>query len=143
MKLPLAVLAALVSLSPALARDNGQWTNSPANVRQWFQSLMQPDNPVMSCCGEADSFEADSFEVSGDHYVAIITDGHGMIANGTRIPVPNFKMKWDQGNPTGHGILFLSGVVSEPPGTSATYVYVLSNDGQARILYCYVAPGGV
>ena len=31
-----------------------------------------------------------------------------MIANGTRIPVPNRKMKWDKGNPTGHGIIFIN-----------------------------------
>src|ERR1700680_4521655 len=34
----------------ASARDNGQWNNSPINIREWFQSLMQPDNPYMSCC---------------------------------------------------------------------------------------------
>ena len=32
----------------ALARDNGQWANSPVALREWFQSLMQPDNPYMS-----------------------------------------------------------------------------------------------
>jgi hypothetical protein len=73
--------------------------------RQWIQSLMQPDKPNMSCCGEADAFEADSFDREGDHYVAIITDGKGMIPNGTRVPVPNEKMKWDAGNPTGHGVI--------------------------------------
>jgi len=122
MKLPLAALAALAMIASAAARDNGQWGESPAHIRQWFQSLMQPDNPYVSCCGEADAFEADSFEVEGDHYVAIITDGKGVIANGTRISVPNAKMKWDAGNPTGHGIIFIGA------------------NGQ---LYCYVAPGGV
>jgi hypothetical protein len=122
MKPLLAAIAALAMLLPAAARDNGQWGDSPANMRQWFQSLMQPDNPAVSCCGEADAFEADTFEVEGDHYIAIITDGKGVIPPGTRIPVPNQKMKWDAGNPTGHGIVFI--------GTN----------GQ---LYCYVAPGGV
>ena len=140
MKETIAAIAALAMLLPArdkdafatlarehdfivaLARDSGQWAGSPATVRQWFQSLMQPDNPAVSCCGEADAFEADTFEVEGDHYVAIITDGKGVLANGTRIPVPNEKMKWDAGNPTGHGIVFI--------GTN----------GQ---LYCFVAPGGV
>ena len=112
----------LLLSSTALARDNGQWGDSPIAVRQWFQSLMQPDNPYMSCCGEADAFEADNFEVEDDHYVAIITDGRGVIANGTRIPVPNRKMKWDKGNPTGHGIIFIS----------------TTGD-----VYCYVTPGGV
>jgi hypothetical protein len=122
MKPLLAALAALAMIASALARDNGQWTNSPAAVRQWFQSLMQPDNPYLSCCGEADAFEADSFEVEGDHYIAVITDGKGVIPPGTRIPVPNAKMKWDAGNPTGHGIIFI---------------------GAQGQVYCYVAPGGV
>jgi hypothetical protein len=121
-RFPIAAIAALAMLLPAAARDNGQWGDSPANIRQWFQSLMQPDNPAVSCCGEADAFEADTFEVEGDHYIAVITDGKGVIPPGTRIPVPNQKMKWDAGNPTGHGIVFI--------GTN----------GQ---LYCYVAPGGV
>jgi hypothetical protein len=122
----LALIASVVFVSiagdivVAEARDNGDWTNSSTQIRQWFQGLMQPDNPSMSCCGEADAFEADSFEVEGDHYVAIITDGRGTIANGTRIQVPNQKMKWDKGNPTGHGIM-----------------------DSGRQIYCYIAPGGV
>src|SRR5258707_10301900 len=127
MKLPIAAIAALALLLPAAAhqqlpfaalapehlpsvvptRDGGQWADSPAAVRHWFQSLMQPDNPVVSCCGEADAFEADAFEVEGDHYIAVITDGKGVIPDGTRIALPNQKMKWDAGNPTGHGIIFL------------------------------------
>ncbi len=113
---------ALLFAFHAFARDNGQWGGSPIAVREWFQSLMQPDNPYMSCCGEADAFEADTFEVDGDHYIAIITDGKGVMANGTRIAVPNIKMKWDRGNPTGHGIIFI---------------------GASGQIYCYVAPGGV
>jgi hypothetical protein len=122
MHLVFVILTLLFAVSQATARDNGQWGDQPAYLRQWFQKLMQPDNPVMSCCGEADAFEADSFEVRGDQYVAIITNGKGMIPEGTKIPVPNTKMKWDEGNPTGHGIIFIG------------------NSGQ---VYCYVAPGGV
>jgi hypothetical protein len=109
----------------APARDQGQWAAADPAIRRWFQSLMQPDNPYVSCCGEADAFEADLFEVEGDHYVAIITDGRGIFANGTRIPVPNAKMKWDAGNPTGHGVIFIGA------------------QGQGYVVYCYVAPGGV
>jgi hypothetical protein len=112
---------ALTSL-PTLARDNGQWEHQPTSIRQWFQKLMQPDNPEWSCCGEADAFEADEFEVQGDHYVAIITNGKGVFAAGTKIPVPNHKMKWDAGNPTGHGIIFI---------------------GRQGQVYCYVTPGGI
>jgi hypothetical protein len=107
---------------PALTRDNGQWEGSDPNVRQWFQSLRQPDHPRVSCCGEADAFEADTFEIEGDHYVAVITDGKGIIPNGTKISVPNGKMKFDAGNPTGHGIIFI---------------------GSRGQIYCYVTPGGI
>ena len=68
-------------------------------------------------------------EVDGDHYIAIITDerddaplGRPHIAPGTRIAVPNRKMKWDAGNPTGHGVIFV---------------------GLRGQVLCYVAPGGV
>jgi hypothetical protein len=71
---------------------------------------------------EADAYEADLFEIDEDRYVAIITDGKGVIPNGTKILVPNQKLKWDAGNPTGHGIIFI-GI-----------------NGQ---VYCYIAPGGV
>lgn len=118
--LAVAVLA-LGACGGVHARD-GAWGDQPASVRAWFQGLMQPDAPTVSCCGEADSFEADTFEVSGDHYIAIITDGRGVIPNGTRVNIPNAKMKWDAGNPTGHGIIFI---------------------GMGGALYCYVAPGGV
>jgi hypothetical protein len=119
MRLPLAIALCLLP-SLGIARDNGQW-GSQTSVREWFQGLQQPDNPRVSCCGEADAFEADTFEVEGDHYVAIITDGRGVIANGTRINVPNYKMKYDSGNPTGHGIIFLD---------------------TKMLVFCYVAPGG-
>jgi hypothetical protein len=105
----------------ASARDLGQW--------EWYQALMQPDNPAVSCCGEADAYWADSFEVDGDKYVAIITDTRPDIPLrrkhidvGTKIVVPNHKLKYDQSNPTGHGIIFLS---------------------RGDYVYCYVAPGGV
>jgi hypothetical protein len=112
----------LLLLSAAHARDNGQWAAKPVDVRAWFRGLMQPNNPTASCCGEADAFEADAFEVDGDHYIAVITDGHDAFPTGSRISVPNYKMKWDSGNPTGHGIIFIG--------------------SDANVL-CYVAPGGV
>ena len=118
----LTAIVVAIGVVAAKARDNGQWADAPAHVRQWFQSLKQPDHPRQSCCGEADAFEADSFVAEGDHYVAIITDGKGEIPNGTRIPVPNHKMKWDAGNPTGHGIIII---------------------GPRQQVYCYVTPGGL
>ena len=131
MRLPIAAVAALVTILPAIARDNG-WEDTPAEQRKWFQSLMQPDAPAVSCCGEADAYEADDYEVEGDHYVAIVTDERGdvfpsgatrpHVEPGTHIHIPNGKMKWDAGNPTGHGYVFM---------------------GAGGSVYCYIAPGGV
>lgn len=128
--LALAWLVAM-SLRPAHARGDG-WADTDPKMRQWFQSLMQPDNPAVSCCGEADAYEADDYAIEGDHYVAIITDERSdtfrngvvrpHIEPGTRISVPNIKIKWDQSNPTGHGYIFIGG-----GGT----------------LYCYCPPPGV
>jgi hypothetical protein len=102
-----------------------EWENRPPHIRKWFQSLMQPDHPEASCCGEADAYEADLFERDGNNWVAIITGQGPGVANkpyipeGTRISVPNSKMKWDRGNPTGHGIIFI---------------------GSRSEIYCYVTP---
>lgn len=121
----IGLCAGLVAM-PAGAFAGEAWPLNPngnEHISAWFQGLMQPDNVYMSCCGRADAFEADTFEVDGDHYIAVITDGFGVHPSGTRIPVPNNKMKWDSGNPTGHGVLFLQA------GT--------------KNVYCFVAPGGV
>lgn len=122
-----AVCGCLVNV--ANARDLGQWETVNPEIREWYQALMQPDNPSVSCCGEADAYWADSFEVEGDQYVAIITDSRPdeplrrkHIDVGTRIVVPNHKLKYDQSNPTGHGVIFLN---------------------RHDHVYCYVAPGGV
>jgi hypothetical protein len=123
------IIAIVLFASPAAARDLGQWDNQSENMRGWFQKLMQPDNPYMSCCGEADAYWADSYEVDADRYVAIITDerpdeplGRRHREPGERVVVPNSKIKWDEGNPTGHGIIFI---------------------GTGGQIYCYVPPGGV
>ena len=123
------IITFMLLASPVAARDFGQWEAQPPEVRQWFQKLMQPDIPTQPCCGEADAYWADSFEVDGSRYMAIITDersdgplGRPHREVGERVVVPNNKIKWDEGNPTGHGIIFL--------GTN----------GQ---VYCYVPPGGV
>jgi len=68
-------------------------------------------------------------EASNGQYIAIITDDRpdGPLQRphrefGERIVVPNSKIKWDAGNPTGHGVIFIGG---------------------GNQVYCYVAPGGI
>ena len=118
-----------LSICTAPARDLGQWDGVDPLHRQWFNGLKQPDSPNLSCCGEADAYWADSYEVKGDQYVAIITDTRDdkplgrapHIEAGTRVAVPNSKIKWDSGNPTGHGIIFI---------------------GVGGDVFCYLPPGG-
>jgi hypothetical protein len=125
----LVVAALIVAIFAAHARDLGQWENADPTLRQWYQELMQPDAPTASCCGEADAYWADEVHVrDGKTYVRITDDrddaplNRPHIPNGTEIEVPPNKIKWDRGNPTGHGVLFVS---------------------RANFVFCYVQPGGV
>jgi hypothetical protein len=118
----------LVLSLPAPARDLGQWENSDPSVRAWFRSLMQPDMPTASCCGEADGYWADEVHVRDGKVFATITDDRDdgplkrpHVPVGTEVEVPPNKIKWDRGNPTGHNIIFL-----------ATY----------RFVYCFVQGSG-
>lgn len=76
---------------------------------------MQPDQPEYSCCGTADAYWADVTEVKDGKVIAVITDdrpdgpvGRRHVPVGTRIVVPQNKIKWDRGNPTGHIVIFLN-----------------------------------
>jgi hypothetical protein len=116
------------SVSKVTARDLGQWDDVDPLIRKWFRELRQPDNPSRACCGESDAYWADSYEVKDNQYIAIITDERDdepfqrpHIENGKRFVVPNNKIKWGSGNPTGHGIIFIGERSGEvlcylPPG---------------------------
>lgn len=122
------VLLMIALMFAAHARDLGQWDQSDP-VTQWYQELMQPDNPAASCCGEADAYWCDDYYSRGDKAFCKITDDRDdaprmrpHIDVGTEIEIPVNKLKWDRSNPTGHGVVFLS---------------------RSLYVYCYVAPGGV
>lgn len=121
MKVRTSLLALILLSAPAAARDPSKWSTD-AVIQRWFQSLTAPDTQL-SCCGETDSFEADDYDVEGDHYVAIITDGFGVWPNGTRVSIPNGKLLLNKSNPTGHGQLFLR------TGTTEVYCYTPPTSG--------------
>ena len=107
----LMIVLFFASLIPALAHDEDH------NNDAWYGSLMQPDNPSVSCCGLADAYWADEvFVRDGKTYVRITDDradaplGRPHIPVGTEVYVPNHKLKWDAGNPTGHAVIFMRGV---------------------------------
>jgi hypothetical protein len=109
------VAAVLMIAANAWARDAGQWEAADPAIRNWYQSLMRPDAPSASCCGEADAYWADEVHVKDGKTFATITDdrpdeplGRPHIDVGTVIEIPPEKLKWDRSNPTGHGVLFVS-----------------------------------
>ena len=125
------LLAALAMLcfGSAMAHDYGQWEQTDPVVSSWFEHLTQPDNPDIPCCSFADAYYADIVETKGDQLIAVITDdrpdeplGRPHVPVGTRIVIPKNKIKFDQGNPTGHIVIFL---------------------GYEMHVYCYVQNGGV
>jgi len=90
--------------------------------QHWIASVEQPDTRI-SCCGDGDAFVADDFEV-GPHgeFYAIITGDYPVehsdylgarqpITRGSKVLVPPNKLNRaleDGGNPTGHGVVFIS-----------------------------------
>lgn len=80
---------------------------------QWYGSLMQPDNPSVSCCGLADAYWCDDYYArDGKAYCRVTDDrvlpGRPPIPSGTEVEIPDRKLKFDRGNPTGHAVVFLS-----------------------------------
>lgn len=119
------ILLGLCLLTPAVAHDH----NHPEH-NDWYATLMQPDNPAASCCGEKDAYWCDDYYArDGKAYCRITDDrdipGRPKVAVGTEIEIPPHKLKHDRGNPTGHAIVF--GV----PNTWGFYVF------------CFVQGGGV
>lgn len=119
----------VVHFSAAHARDGGQWEATDPALRQWYQGLMQPDHPLSSCCGEADAYFCDDYGIHDGKPSCVITDDRAdeprnrpHIEIGTVIEIPQHKLKWDRGNPTGHGVVFMS---------------------YAGYVFCYVQGGGV
>lgn len=101
----------------ALARDLGQWENEDPKIQQWYRSLMQPDNPSVPCCGTADAYWADEVEYKNGQVIATITDTRPNeplmrrpIPVGKKYIIPQSKITYRYGNPTGHVIVFINAV---------------------------------
>jgi len=123
------MILVVLAVSPAKAHDDGQWEQSDPAIREWYRSLMQPDVPTASCCGEADAYWCDTIHIRSTKTFCTITDDRPdeprhrpHVDVGTEIEIPNHKLKYDRGNPTGHSIVFLS---------------------RQHYVYCFVQNGGV
>ena len=128
-KIPLIAIFALSMRLDVQARDLGQWEGGDARIRDWFKSLMMPDVPAASCCGEADAYWCDDIRVrNGKTFCTITDDRDDMklrrtpVPIGTEVEIPDHKLTWKDGNPTGHSIVFLNA---------------------SGVAYCFVHNGGV
>ena len=99
------VWAFLASVRPSFAHDHDH-----PELDHWYQTLMMPDNPSVRCCGEEDEYRCDAFVRNGETWCRVIDDriipGRPVVAVGTEIFIPPHKYKYDQGNPTGHTLVF-------------------------------------
>jgi hypothetical protein len=83
--------------------------------------------------GEDDAYFCDEVHVRDGHTFCNITDDRrdellmrAHIDVGTEIAIPDNKLKWDRGNPSGHAVVFLG-----------------FHDGLPTMVYCFVQSGGV
>lgn len=137
-----AVAAFLYTVKPTVVygRDLGQWEDTDPAIKQWFETLMQPDNPKASCCGEADAYWCDGLHVRNGKTYCTITDDRDNVKLqrtpmriGMEIFIPDYKLKYDRGNPTGHAIVFLSSGAADFEGDP---------DSTGPYVYCYVQNSG-
>lgn len=118
------ILIFFLPFPPAWGHDHDH-----PELDSWYATLMQPDNPSASCCGKADAYWCDTINVkSGKTYCTITDDRPNEplrrtpVPVGTVIEIPDRKLTWKDGNPTGHAIVFLS---------------------SGGAVYCFVQNGGV
>lgn len=108
------ILALLIgfTLMGMLQQARGHDHDHP-DLDGWYAGLKQPDNPSASCCGVADAYWCDDYYARDGKAFCRITDdrvvaGRPPVPVGTEIEIPDRKLKWDRGNPTGHAVVFLS-----------------------------------
>lgn len=121
-------LAAIVGL---LWGCSAKAHDTDPEVTAWMETLMQPDNPAVRCCGEGDAYWCDDYGFDGTDAYCKITDDRKLphrpdVPVGTKIIVPPEKLKHDRGNPTGHAIVFGQPYLS----------------GGGFLVWCFVQGGG-
>lgn len=123
MAFSLVAMGIIILLSSAHAAVGDRWASVDPELREWFQSLKQPDNPQVSCCGSGDAYYADEITVkTGNKVFVTITDNRGNpLPVGTELEIPPHKMNRDA-NRTGQYIVFAS-----PNGT----------------VYCFISGTGI
>jgi hypothetical protein len=92
-----AGLAVLAVCTPALAHDDGQFSNVSPSVRAWFKNVKSPHG--VPCCDIADGHRT-AFDMRKNQYWVPI--------NGTWMPVPDEAVLTNVGNPVGDAVVWYS-----------------------------------
>ena len=93
---PIALLAACCACAgTALAFDNGQYENVPADIRAWFKGVMAPNG--VPCCNMADGHRTEYNFRDGAYWVPI---------EGEWMAVPEHAVIRDRGNPVGEAVVW-------------------------------------
>jgi hypothetical protein len=90
----LLICAPAISI-PAMARDNGQFSNVPTEIRAWFKSVKS--HAGIPCCDISDGHRTD-YDMRVDKYWVPI--------NGQWMMVPPEAVVEDSGNPTGDAVVW-------------------------------------
>jgi hypothetical protein len=123
------LLAILIVILFGWTLAQAQTRYAAPDISEYYASLKQPDNPLMSCCGWGDAYFADKTDSCGPQdgpncaLVAIITDDrpdrlelpNGQVLTrphlpvGTRIAIPPNKLRKPAiFNPTDTNIVFVA-----------------------------------
>jgi hypothetical protein len=97
MRLIFALLLAMTI--PSMARDNGEWTNAPSNVRDWAKRVRSPQG--VNCCDVSDGHKTD-YEIRGNAY--FIPNPENPEAPWLRIPPEAVITEY--GNPVGEAVVW-------------------------------------
>ncbi len=113
MRIVIVLTFLLSTLQYAATKPSDVWNDSDPELREWYSHVMRPEYPEVSCCGAADAYWTDDFDMVDGELFAIITDDRVVprrpdIPWGTKIAVRKPAIKSDGGNPTGHGIIFIT-----------------------------------
>jgi hypothetical protein len=93
---PIALLAACCACAgTALAFDNGQYENVPADIRAWFKGVMAPNG--VPCCDISDGHTTEYDFRAGAYWVPI---------EGQWMEVPSHAIIRDRGNPVGQAVVW-------------------------------------
>jgi hypothetical protein len=84
-----------VLASAALAFDNGQYENVPADIRAWFKGVIAPNG--VPCCDISDGHRTEYDFREGAYWVPI---------EGQWMQVPAHAIIRDRGNPVGEAVVW-------------------------------------